>query len=165
MRKFNLISPKLWTSHTFRTLSSDDARLLHLYLLTNAHTNSAGCYALRDAYGAADLDWPLEKYRTIRDQVSDAQLILCDNNTEEIFIDGWFQHNAPANPKHLQAVVGYIENIRSDLVRETALEALAAVCPVFQHNRTVSAAKRLAVPPQQPAAHRLLETNHLKRST
>ena len=48
MREFSKVSPAVWQSERFHSLPSDDGRYVHLYLLTNDHQNSAGCYRLPD---------------------------------------------------------------------------------------------------------------------
>ena len=45
---FSKISPAVWQSLHFNGLPSDDGDYLYLYLLTNRHQNSAGCYRLPD---------------------------------------------------------------------------------------------------------------------
>ena len=57
MRDFAKISCSIWHSRKFRSLPNDDCRLVYLYLHTNPHVNSLGCYVLPFGYAIADLGW------------------------------------------------------------------------------------------------------------
>lgn len=119
-RKFTQVSPAMWRPGRFLSLSSVDAQLIYLYLLTGPHQNSAGCYRLPDGYAAADLGWELARYRKARDQLVEADFILFDEKTLEIYIQRWFQHCPPTGPKHTVSVERIISAIDSDAIREQA---------------------------------------------
>lgn len=121
-REFSKISPKVWRSKRFRSLGSDDPRYLLLYLMTCQHQSSAGCFRMPDAYGAADLDWPLERLKEARLLLAERDLIAFDAVTEEYFMRGWFAHNKPMNASHQKAIMNRINDIESDSVREVAEE-------------------------------------------
>lgn len=125
MRDFSKVSPHLWRSKRFRSLG-DEGRLLHMYLLTCEHQTSAGCLRLPDAYAAADLGWPVDKFHRATAEVEEAGLIVHDDETEEIFVTRWFKHNPPTNSKHRQGVDRIISEIDSDKVREAAESDLLA---------------------------------------
>jgi hypothetical protein len=78
MREFSKISPALWQSERFNSLPSDDGRYLYLYLLTNEHQNSAGCYRLLDLYACSDLRWSIERYSKARSELVDGGLVRFD---------------------------------------------------------------------------------------
>ena len=63
MREYSKVSPNVWHSSRFNSLPSDDARYVFLYLATSMHQTSAGACLLPEAYAAADLKWPVERYR------------------------------------------------------------------------------------------------------
>lgn len=119
-REFSKVSPAMWRSKRFLALPDDRSRLLHLYLLTCQHQNSAGCYRLPEGYATADLGWPIEHYREAREKLEAAALIAYDGESEEVFIMGWFRINPPMNPKHAAGIITRISDIESDAVREVA---------------------------------------------
>lgn len=119
-REFSKISPKVWRSQRFRSLESDDPRYLLIYLMTCQHQSSAGCFRMPDAYGAADLDWTVERVRKARAALVQSDLIAFDAGTDEYFICGWFMHNKPMNASHQKAIVNRISDLESDLLREVA---------------------------------------------
>ncbi len=128
MRRFNKISPNIWMPGRFSQLPSQDAKFLHLYLLTCSHQNIAGCFVLRYGYATADLDWAIEKYQIARQQVMDGDLISFDAATSEIFVHGWFRHNPPMNAPHKLGIERQIACVQSGALRKLAEEELSEVC-------------------------------------
>ena len=61
-RDYSKTSPSVWASSKFKSLSNDEFRLAHLYLLTCKHQTSAGAYHIPFAYAAHDFGWPMEKF-------------------------------------------------------------------------------------------------------
>jgi hypothetical protein len=126
MRDFTKFPPTIWHLAQFRELPTDSVRYLYIYYLTNAHQNSAGCYRLPDGYAAEDLGWSLDDYRNARSDLLKHQLIAFDSSTSEVLIEGWFNDNAPINPKHRIGTERIIAKIRSASLRESAEMALKA---------------------------------------
>lgn len=120
MRKFSMVSPKLWDSPRFHALGSDDARYLYVYLLTCKHQTTAGAFSLPIAYGAADLRWSVDRLAKALQQLVDGGMIVHDPETQEIFVLRWFRHNTVAKGKHRQGVERIICELDSDRVREAA---------------------------------------------
>ncbi len=120
MRDFSKVSPRLWESERFRELESDADRLAYLYLLSNTHQNSIGCYRLPPPYACADLCWDPPKYEASEQALVEGGLISVDDHSREILILRWFKHNPPTNPKHYQGAVRQVKKIQSDTLREVA---------------------------------------------
>lgn len=119
-REFSKISPKVWRSKRFLALPSDDPRYLLLFILSSPHQTSAGYFKMPDAYGAADMSWPVDKFRASRAQLVEAGLLAFDAATDEYFLPGWFAFNKPMNASHQKAIVRLVSEIESDTVREVA---------------------------------------------
>ena len=117
MREFTKISPQLWDCDGFRG-QDDTARLAYLYLLSNSHQNSVGCYRLPAAYASADLEWPPQKWERALEALIGAGLVKYDMETREVFISDWFQHNPPTNAKHHLGCERLIDKIKSSTFRE-----------------------------------------------
>ena len=99
----------------------DSGRALFLYLLTSPHQTSCGCSQIKPGYACADLgaNWPLAKYlTTLADLEGQAGLIITDPETDEIYIERWFKHNAKGSWKYAKAVQGQIDKIESEMLRE-----------------------------------------------
>ena len=124
MRDFSKISPAVWQSLRFNSLPSDDGRYLYLYLLTNRHQNSAGCYQLPDGYACTDLLWCSERYVAARQALLKADMIRFDAEASEVMITRWFKHNPPMNQSHYDGTERILERLESPEIAEAALEAL-----------------------------------------
>jgi len=124
MREFSKVCPQIWESKRFRSLADDSARLAYLYLLTNGHQTSAGCYRLPPAYACADMGWEPDQYDAALRALLDAQLVQVDWDTSEVFIPRWFKHNPPTNEKHAKGTTRLVEKIQSDRLRELAGQEL-----------------------------------------
>ena len=122
MREFSKVSPKVWRDKRFRGLSSIDAQLVFLFFLTCDHQNSAGSYRVPDGYACADLGWDVARYIEARNLIVQAGLIVFDEDTDELFISGWFDTNPSMNPKHALSIQTAIAKIESDFIREAAEE-------------------------------------------
>jgi hypothetical protein len=123
MRDFSKVSPTLWHSERFNHLATDDARYAYLYLLTCEHQTSAGCYRLPDAYAAADLHWPVERYQKARAELEKAELIHFDAANSVLMVTRWFRFNPPMNEKHLKGIRHILERLPSQPIRfEAAVE-------------------------------------------
>ena len=116
MRDFSKVSPSLWHSERFNNLASDDARFAYLYLLTCEHQTSAGCYRLPDAYAAADLRWPIDRYQHARSELASAGLINFDTVASVMMITRWFRFNPPMNEKHLKGIRHILERLPSEQI-------------------------------------------------
>jgi hypothetical protein len=124
MRDFSKVSPALWQSERFNGLPSDDGRYLYVYLLTNEHQTSAGCYRLPDGYACSDLRWLPERYANARSQLIEADLIKFDAGAQVIMITRWFKHNPPMNEDHHIGIVRILERLPSETIASEALQAL-----------------------------------------
>jgi hypothetical protein len=121
-RAFSKVAPALWHSARFRGLS-DQAKVYYLYLATNGHVSSAGCYMLPDGYACADLECSPEALETSRRANIDVGLIDFDPETSEVLIERWFKHNPPANDDHATGTRRRLQAIESDRLREKAVTA------------------------------------------
>jgi hypothetical protein len=113
MREFSKVYCSLWQSQKFDSLKSNDAKLFYLYLLTNEHSNSSGCYNLKRGYAMADLGITSEDFdRTIID-LSIALLIEVEKGFNTILLTNWVTFNEPTNAKHALGVFNHLEKCSS----------------------------------------------------
>lgn len=118
MRDFSKVGCGLWHSRKFRGMRGDhEARYTYLYLLTNPHSNSAGCYQLLEGYPVADMETTLEAYRKALDRLSIAGLIAFDSVSETILIHNWVVFNEPANAKHAIGILTQLQGASSEALK------------------------------------------------
>lgn len=142
MREYSKVSPVLWQSHRFNSLPSDEGRYLYLYLLTNEHQNSAGCYRLRDGTACDDLQWTKERYSKARSLLMAADLIQYDPGGSVIMITRWFKHNPPMNEDHYLGIVRILERLPSEVIVTAALEAVEDSQESIRQEKAARAAKK-----------------------
>ena len=157
MREFSKISPAVWHSTRFNSLPSDDGRYLYLYLLTNSHQNSAGCYRLPDGYACADLNWTLKRYGDARGQLIKAELICFDPAHSVVLITRWFKHNPPTSEDHVTGIERLLERLPSEELAQMAMEALTESWESIQAAKMQRRDKANAT----PNGLGRLNTNHL----
>jgi hypothetical protein len=143
MREFSKVSPQIWESKRFRSLADDSARVAYLYLLSNGHQTSAGCYRLPPAYACADMGWEAAKYDAALQALLDAQLVDVDRETSEVFVPRWFKHNPPTNEKHAQGTTRLVEKIQSDRLRELASQELEEALKKWGQRKVMPMSKEL----------------------
>lgn len=124
MRDFAKVSPAVWRSKKFKSLPSMEARFIYLYLLTNPHGNSAGCFDLHPQYASADMNMEIERYLYCLDTVSEAGLIEFDKEENTVLITNWIEFNAPANPKHALGILSQLEQASSARLKQKAFQEL-----------------------------------------
>jgi hypothetical protein len=109
-RDFSKISPTIWTRAEFQALS-EGAKLLYLYLISNPHLDSIGCYYLPGAYAATDLGIPESDFETRLKCLTECGLVEYDRATRFLRIAGWFETNPPMNPSHAKGVLKLMERL------------------------------------------------------
>ena len=100
--------------------ASDKAKLLYVYLLSNSHSNTIGAYIVPDGYALADLGWSLSEYAAARVELTNAGLIVFDDDTSVVYVTNWFKHSPPQNEKHAQGCQRMISELESDLIADVA---------------------------------------------
>ena len=117
MREFSKVYCSLWQSQKFDSLPSNDAKLFYLYLLTNEHSNSSGCYDMKRGYACVDLGFSEEAYdRTIID-LSIALLIEVEKGFNTILLTNWVHFNEPTNAKHAMGVMEHLKRCSSQTLK------------------------------------------------
>lgn len=117
MREFSKVYCSLWQSQKFEALPDTDAKLFYLYLLTNEHSNSSGCYDLKRGYAMADLGIDEQSFdRTIL-CLSKALLIEVEKGFNTILINNWVTFNEPTNAKHAIGIFNHLARCSSHTLK------------------------------------------------
>lgn len=156
MRNFTMISPHLWRSTRFKSLS-DSEKTLYLYLLTSEHQTSAGCFRLPDGYACDDLEWEPQILTTTRASLVQAGLIQHDPASDEYLIERFFKHCPPRNRNHRLGVEREIAALRSPGIKRAALTALLALDNA-KALLTSDAAGDVVLAPVDARTHPLVQT-------
>lgn len=119
-RDFSKVAPVVWWSRKFRGLS-DRGKIGYLYILSNGHVTSAGCYELPDGYACADLEWSPDEWEAIRGELIAAGMIDHDPTNNVVLVEQWFRFNGPMNDKHAKGTLRFLESVESERLREKAI--------------------------------------------
>lgn len=124
MRDFTKVSPLVWRSKKFKRLEPID-RLIYLYLLTSAHSNSVGCYVLPLEYVALDLGMTPDDAIKGIERVSETLLIGFDSDEDLVLVHNFLTFNPPMNPNHakmMQKEIGALPESRLKLIAKQLLD-------------------------------------------
>lgn len=119
MRSFTKLLPSMFEDKRWLQLDWT-ARGVYLYLLGGKHQTSAGTYKLPDMYASADLLCDVSDYVSARKAIAAAGLILYDDDTNELYVPGWYAENAITNEKHAVGTSRCIAQIGSEVIRAAA---------------------------------------------
>lgn len=135
-RDFTKISPKLWKSKKFKSLSNDIARFGFLYVMASNHQTNAGICSMPFPYITHDLDWSLEQTEQVFAELLSANLIDRDPDSEEIMVVDWFHHNGPMNKNHRKGILRTLSRVQSERLRSAGLTALESASPTENEPET-----------------------------
>lgn len=105
MRDYGKIYTQIWNSRKFKSLTSDDSKLLYFYLHTCPTVNSVGCFILRPGYAAADLGWEIYRFHRAIEDLSKALLIGFDEGEELVRITDFLKHDPFTNRNHAAGAI------------------------------------------------------------
>ena len=150
IRVFTPVSPKVWHSKRFRSLS-DPARLLFMYLLTGPNVTSIGCYKIPNGYICTDMKWDEATLRQHMDELVQSGMILEDQATEIIWIDKWGKFCRPTGAKSVKGAMKLLNALPEGIARNACSVALFGEVDVDGSQRWLDAwrDKSDATPPEQ----------------
>jgi hypothetical protein len=134
-REFSKVYRNVWKSRKFRRLTNDDARLCYLYLLTNPHANSAGCYDMPEGYATADLEWSSERYHKAQLSLIEVGLIAFDEADETVLITNWVKFNEPTNGRHAAGMLAQLDEVSSLKLKLQRFQEFAEVIKAKRHDQ------------------------------
>jgi hypothetical protein len=140
-RQFSKVSPAIWASRRFRSVSVP-ARTFLIYLMTNEHIDSSGCYRLPLAYAAHDFDVEPDQVGELLGELVKADLISRDEEADWVFIKRWFKHNPPINDSHATGTRKIISQIESDPLREETETAFNEAVEAIEAQMAAKAARK-----------------------
>lgn len=82
---------------------------------------------MHPVYASCDLRWNVERWLAALRALENAGFVKFDRETNEILIVDWFEENPPTNPKHRIGISRIVSGIRSQLLREIVINALANI--------------------------------------
>ena len=96
MSRYRTIHCLIWNDDKFPFLS-DDARLVFLHLLTTPFSTPFGCYKASLEGLAAELRWPVARYRKTVLRLSEQGMVTVDEQAQIVDLPHALDYNKPAN--------------------------------------------------------------------
>lgn len=131
MRKFGIISSRVWRSEKFRSLTSETARICYLYLHTCSHGNSTGCFHVSQTMIASEAMIEASGVEAALLECENVGLIRYDETEDLVQICNFFRHNTPASRKQLAGPIAMLENLPAGRL----LDACKAELAIALHGR------------------------------
>jgi len=127
MAYYRTIAMAFWTDTKVVDDFTPEDKYFYLYLLTNPHTNLAGCYELSLMQASNELGYTKDVVgRLINRFIQVHKIIDYDYNTKEILIVNWGKNNWTSSEKYRTTVSKQIENIKSLHFKEFLIELFNA---------------------------------------
>jgi len=131
MREFGKIKTSVWKSKKFKSVSIALSKVLYLYLHTNTHGNSIGCYWLSKEYAISDLalsDVSIEAIDRAIEELSKSNLIKWDEDEEIIYLCDFLLHSPITNRKHAIGAAKAALLLPKSPLREAVCEDILTAC-------------------------------------
>lgn len=129
MAVYRMIELSFWSDPKVADEFTPEDRYMYLYLMTNTHTNLAGCYEVSIRQIAIETGYCKESVENILARMEKThQVIAYSKQTREVLLRNWYKHNWQKSPKYLAGVKSQILSVKEDVFREYLLEKLDTLC-------------------------------------
>jgi hypothetical protein len=125
MAVYQKIQKSFWTDSKVDDDFTPEQRYLYLYLLTNPHTNMAGCYEISTKQMSRETGLAISTVEmTLAELQNRHHVIRYDPATKEMLLVNWWKYNWGASPKVRTCVSSDIRLIKNSTFR-TYLEKIS----------------------------------------
>ena len=114
MAIFRKINVSFWEDEKIVDDFSPEDRYFYLYLMTNSHTNQAGCYSLTIKQMEFETGYTKDMIISILSKFeNDFKIIKYSKETKEILLLNWNRYNWTSSPKVLNCIKKESKNIKN----------------------------------------------------
>lgn len=118
MAVFRKINIDFWEDCKVVDEFTPEDRYFMLYLMTNPHTNQAGCYGLTIRQMEFETGYNKDTIlKLIKRFTENLDVILYDENTKEVLIKNWHKYNWTSSPKIMACIINEYQSIKSSAFR------------------------------------------------
>lgn len=123
MAIYRNVQMTFWTDAKIVEEFTPDDKLIYLYLMTNPHTNLAGCYEITLSQMCVELGFSKEKIEKLIERMEKIhQVIRFSKRTREILILNWSKYNWTSSPKFRKPLLAEIEEVKDAEFKRFLLE-------------------------------------------
>lgn len=106
-----------WTDPKISEFSADE-KYMYLYLLTNPHTNLAGCYAVSMKQIVFETDVAKAKVIGLIDALTKHGVIAYNEEYSEVLVVNWYKYNWNKSDKFRKSLIKQIKDVKCDAFQE-----------------------------------------------
>lgn len=110
MAEYGRIYKKLWRNKKFKK-STDDGKIVILYVYTSPHSNMIGYYYLPIEYIVVDLKWTPARIKKAFREGLDKGFFEYDFESNIVMVSRWFEYNGNFNTNQLKKAVGELSEV------------------------------------------------------
>lgn len=119
MAAFRQISTQFWSDPKVQDEMSPEDRYFYLYLMTNPHTNSVGCYEVSKRQMSNETGYTIETIEKLLSRMNTVHdVIMYENETKEVLLKNWYKYNWFRSPKFEKRVVLDLDAVKAKRFRE-----------------------------------------------
>ena len=125
MAYYRQIYTTFWTDSKVADDFTPEDKYFYLYLLTNAHTNLAGCYEISKKQISNDTGYNVEVVTRLLDRMEHVHgIALYSDDTKEVFLVNWHKYNWSKSEKVLKGVASELERVKCQEFQQNIIRLL-----------------------------------------
>ena len=114
MAIYRNIQMSFWTDSKIIDDFSPEERYFYLYLMTNPHTNLAGCYEISMKHMSDETGYNRDKIEKLLSKLmQNHKVISYSKNTKEVLLVKWHKYNWTSSEKFRKPLLNEIENVKN----------------------------------------------------
>ena len=114
MAIYRKVAMSFWTDASVVDDYDAEEKYMYLYLLTNPHTNLAGCYEISMNQIAVETGYSSQKARGLIAKLeNDLDVIRYSKETKEVLILNWYKYNWTKSEKFMVPLLEDIKNVKN----------------------------------------------------
>lgn len=121
MAIYRNIQMSFWTDRKVSEELSADEKYIFLYLMTNPHTNLAGCYEVGKKTIAKETGLSQKRVESVIELLKEKNIIDYCENTSEIYIKHWYKYNWTTSEKFCKPLIADITDIKCEEFKKELL--------------------------------------------
>lgn len=130
MAEYRPVYTNFWEDSKVLDDMTPEDRYFMLYLLTNTHTNMAGCYEVSKRIISNETGYTIETVEKLLDRFENIlKLVKYSKETKEILVLNWYKYNWTSSDKVKVRIEADIESIKCDEFKEY----LSTVCIPYKY--------------------------------
>ena len=127
MALYRTVNLSFWTDPKVDDEFTPEEKYFYLYLLTNPHTNIAGCYEVSMKQMCRETGYNADTVLRLLERMSDQHRVISFNReTKEVLIINWHKYNWTSSSKVLTAVASAASDVKCKRFRAYLAERLEA---------------------------------------